>query len=61
VVGPASAVANNIPKFADTSGKVISDGYAVVTTLGSPGADTNIATEAAVRAAISSAGGGDVS
>jgi hypothetical protein len=34
---------------------------ALVTTLGSPGSDTNIPSEKAVRAAISSAGGGTVS
>lgn len=61
VTGPASSTTNHIPQFSDTTGKVLKDGLAVVTTLGSPGTDTNIPTEAATRAAIASAGGGDVS
>lgn len=36
-------------------------GFTVVTSVGSPGSDTNIPSEKATRAAISSAGGGDVS
>jgi hypothetical protein len=31
VSGPASAIANHIPKFADTSGKLLADGYAIGT------------------------------
>lgn len=61
VTGPASSTTNHIPQFSDTTGKVLKDGLAVVTTLGSPGTDTNIPTEAAVRASIAAAGGGDVS
>ena len=60
VVGPNSSVAGDIPGFADTTGKVLADSYAVVTTVGSPGTNGNIPTEAAVRSAISAAGGGNV-
>jgi len=61
VVGPASATDSDLAQFDGTTGKLLKDGLAVVTTLGSPGADTNIPTEAAVRSAITGAGGGDVS
>ena len=61
VTWPASSTANHIPQFADISWKVLKDWLWVVTTLWSPWADTNIPTEAAVRAAISTAGGWDVS
>ena len=62
VVGPAGAVDENIPIFDTNTGKLIKDsGLSVTTTLASPGLDTKIATEKAVRAAISGAGGGDVS
>lgn len=58
---PASSTADHIPQFSDTTGKVLKDWLGVVTTIGSPWADTNIPTEQAVREAISIAGGGDVS
>ncbi len=61
VVGPASATDSDLAQFDGTTGKLLKDGIAVTTTLGSPGTDSNIATEKAVRAAISGAGGGDVS
>lgn len=61
VTGPASSTTDHIPQFSDTTGKVLKDGLGVVTTVGSPGTDTNVPTEMAVRAAISSSGFGDVS
>lgn len=61
ITGPASSTANNIPQFSDNTGKVLKDGLGLVTTVGSPGSDTNIPSEKAVRSAISGAGGGDVS
>jgi len=60
VTGPASSTLDHIPQFSYTTGTSLKDGLGVVTTLGSPGADTNVPTEKAVRAAIASAGGGDV-
>lgn len=53
VVGPASNSANYIPQWDGADSKTLKNGLALVTTLGSPGADTNIPSEAAVRAAIS--------
>lgn len=61
VVGPSGATDSDLAQFDGTSGKLLKDGLAVTTTVGSPGSDTNIPTEMAVRSAISSSGGGDVS
>lgn len=61
VVGPATNTANYIPQWDGADSKTLKNGLALTTTLGSPGADTNIPSEKAVRAAISAAGGGDVS
>ncbi len=63
VIGPGSSTANHISQFSDTSGKVLKDGLGLVTTLGSPGSDSNIASEKAVRDAMIVGGGlvpGDV-
>lgn len=60
VVGPVSVTDNDLAQFDGTTGKLIKDGLSVVTTLGSPGTDSNIPTEQAVREAINAAGGGDV-
>ena len=57
VVGPDSATDAHIPQFDGTSGKRIKDGLPLVTTLGSPGADTNVPSEKAVRAAIATGRG----
>jgi hypothetical protein len=61
VVGPATNTDAKIPQWNGANSKTLKDGLGLVTTLGSPGADTNIPSEKAVRAAISAAGGGDVS
>lgn len=61
VVGPNSSTTNHIPQFSDNTGKVLKDGLELTTTLGNPGSDTKIPSEKAVRSAISTAGGGDVS
>lgn len=60
VIGGVSSTAGNIPKFSDTTGRAIQDGYGLVTSVGSPGSNTNVPSEAAVRSAISAAGGGNV-
>lgn len=58
----ASSTNNAIPQWSGTNGDALqTGGLAVVTSVGSPGADTSIPTEKAVRSAISGAGGGDVS
>lgn len=62
VVGPASSTDADIVLYDGTTGKAIKDsGTTITTSVGSPGADTKIPTEAAVRAAITDAGGGNVS
>lgn len=61
VTGPSSAVSGNIPIFNGISGKEITDGYGVSTVIATPGVDTKLATEKAVRDAVSAAGGGDFS
>jgi len=62
VVGPASATGDDFAQFDGVTGKLLKDGgLSLTTTLGSPGVDTLIPSEKAVRAAISDAGGGDVS
>jgi len=61
VNGPASSTDGDFAQFDGVTGKLLKDGLALVTTVGSPGTDTNIASEAAVRAAISAGGSGDFS
>lgn len=60
-VGPGSAVDGDIPQFSGTTGKLLKDGLGLVTTLGSPGSDSNLASEKAVRTAITAGGAGNVS
>ena len=52
VTGPSSSQDGFIPQWFGTSGTVLEQGLGLVTTVGSPGSNTNLATEAAVRAAI---------
>ena len=52
VTGPSGSIANDIPQFAGSTGKVLKDGLRLVTAVGSPGSDTNVPTEKAVRSAI---------
>ena len=61
VTGPGSSTDGNIVQFDGTTGKEVKDGLGVTTTLATPGVDTNLPTEKAVRDAISDAGGGDFS
>jgi len=60
VVGPASSTTNDIPQFADTTGKLLKDGLAVVTSVGNPGSDSSIATEKAVRTAVNAVSGSGI-
>ncbi len=61
VIGPTSGVTTDtIPLYDGTSGAILKAGYAVTTTLGDPGDNNTIPTEAAVRNAIGAAGGGTV-
>ena len=52
VVGPAGATDNQLAQFDGATGKIIKDGLTVVTSIGTPGIDTNIPTEKSVRDAI---------
>lgn len=54
VVGPGSATNDHIPQFDGTTGKLLKDGLGLVTTVGSPGSDSNVPSEQGVREAISS-------
>lgn len=56
VVGPVATTSGNIPAWSATTGE-LTDGYGVVTVLGSPGSDTNLVTEAAIATAIAAASG----
>ena len=53
VVGPSVAIANDIPQFADATGKLLKDGLGLVSVLGDPGLDSNVPSEKAVRSALS--------
>ena len=55
ISAPSYTTVGNLPQFSNTTGTAISAGLGVVTTVGSPGADTNIPTEKSVRAAIAAA------
>jgi hypothetical protein len=58
ITGPGSSTVGNVPQFANSFGNSFTNGLGVVTSVGTPGADTNLATEAAVRAAIVSSTSG---
>jgi len=57
VIGPASSTDNSLVQFDGTTGELLKDGPAIVTTLGTPGTDSNVPTEQAVRSAIAAGGG----
>lgn len=57
ITAPGSTTTGNIPQYSNTSGTAVSVGLGLVTTVGSPGLDTNVASEKAVRTAIAAAGG----
>lgn len=59
VVGPLTTTAGNVPYWSATTNQ-LEDGYPVVTVIGTPGLDTNLVTEKAVRDAMSAGGLGDV-
>ncbi len=52
---PSATTVSNIPQYSNTTGTALSAGLGLVTTLGSPGLDTNIASEKAIRTAIAAA------
>jgi hypothetical protein len=60
VSGPGASTNGNIPQWNGTGGTTLANGLGLTTTVGSPGSDSNLATEKAVRSAITSAGGGNV-
>ncbi len=55
VKGPASSTSNNIPQWDGTGGDAIKAGLSLKTTLADPGLDTALASEKAIRSAISTA------
>ena len=63
VTGPNSTTENKIPQW-DSTAKKLKDGLTLATTVATPGVDTNVPTEKAVRTAIAGAvnglGAGDV-
>jgi len=61
VLGPATNTDSLVPQWNGANSKTLKNGLTVVTTVGSPGADTSIPTEKAVRSAITGGGGGNVS
>lgn len=61
VTGPVSSVSGSIPVWSGVNGNVLSGGLQLATSVGNPGSSTALPTEAAVRAAINSSGGGTVS
>jgi hypothetical protein len=61
VSGPASSTDSNFVQFDGTNGDTLKDSnLSLTTTLANPGVDTKIPSEKAVRTAIGTAGGGDV-
>jgi hypothetical protein len=52
VLGPATNHDNYIPQWNGINSKTLKDGMPIVTSIGTPGLDTNIPTEKAVRDAI---------
>ncbi len=55
ISAPSSTTVGNVPQFSNTTGTALSAGLGVVTTVGTPGADTNVPTEKSVRTAIAAA------
>jgi len=60
VDGAGAVIDSHIVQFDGTTGKTIKGGVSITTTVANPGVNTNLPTEAAVRAAIVAACGGDV-
>ena len=61
VIGPATSVSGKVPTWNGSSGGILNDGLDVVTAINTPGVDTALPTEQAVREAITNALAGDVS
>ncbi len=58
VTGPGSTTVTNIPQWVNTGGTAIGTGLGFVTSVGSPGSDSNVPSEKAIRTAITSAASG---
>jgi len=54
---PSTTTVGNVPQYSNATGTALSAGLGIVTTLGNPGLDTNLATEKAVRTALAAAAG----
>jgi hypothetical protein len=55
ISAPSSTTVGNLPQFSNTTGTALSAGLGVVTSVGTPGLDTNVPTEKSVRTAIAAA------
>ena len=53
LTAPVTTTVGNVAQYSNTTGTALSAGLGVVTTVGSPGSDSNIPTEKSVRSAIS--------
>ena len=56
ITGPGTTTVGNIPQWGNTTGTSQTAGLGLVTTVGTPGSNANVPTEAAVRAAIGGGG-----
>lgn len=59
VIGPATNTDGNIPQWNGVNSKTLKDGLGLVTTVGSPGSDSSVPSEQAVREAIAASAGAD--
>ena len=55
ITAPGTTTVGNVPQYSTTTGSALSAGLGVTTTVSSPGSDSNLATEKAVRTAINAA------
>ncbi len=55
LITPSSTTVGNIPEYSNNTGSSLSAGLGLVTTVGSPGLDSNVPSEKAIRTAIAAA------
>jgi hypothetical protein len=55
ISAPSSTVIGAVPQYGNTTGTSLSSGLGLVTTVGTPGSDSNLATEKSIRTALSAA------
>lgn len=59
VTGPATNTDHYVPKWNGANARLLEDGFEVVTTVDATGSDLKLASEQAIREAITNAGGGE--